>query len=449
MTAAKTPLRAIGLARQSRRDDDSLSIPHQVERITTAAADMELLDVLEEPGTSGGADLSRRRGLRRAVEMIEDGDADVIVAAYFDRFFRDLTVQQEVLKRIDAAGGRVLAVDIGEISNGTASQWISATTMGMVAEYHRRITREKTIDARRAAIARGVPTFPNVTPAYQRREDGTLEPHPVNAPLVADAVAMRGDGASLSEVQTFLADNGIDLKYSAIRRMLRSRILLGELHSGPFVNLTAHEPIVDEATWQACQDASVSRGRRAKVDRLLARMRLLRCGGCDAAMSVRHQQNGDGKRHPYYICGSTDHRRGRALIAAEPVEDAIRDAVIRASAGIVGRAGMDDEAEAARRAAERDEDALQRAFVAFEGMEDEQGARDRLLDLRAKRDASRDRYHRLRAAMSATRTVTTAADWDRLSLDARRDLIETWIASAVVAPGRGPDRLTIVPREIV
>ena len=39
----------------------------------------------------------------------------MIVAAYLDRIVRSLSVQAEVVTRVEAAGGRVLAVDVGEM----------------------------------------------------------------------------------------------------------------------------------------------------------------------------------------------------------------------------------------------------------------------------------------------------------------------------------------------
>ena len=60
-------------------------------------------------------------------------------------------------------------------------QWLSSTMLGLVAEYHRRSTSERTADAKRRAVVRGVPPFPNVPPGYRKRKDGTLEPDE-NAP---------------------------------------------------------------------------------------------------------------------------------------------------------------------------------------------------------------------------------------------------------------------------
>jgi site-specific DNA recombinase len=68
--------------------------------------------------------------------------------------------------------------------------------------------------------------------------------------------------------------------------MLASRVYLGEIHFGTLVNLRAHPAIVDADLWRRVQRAKVSRGRRAKSDRLLARLGVLRCGTCGARMVV-------------------------------------------------------------------------------------------------------------------------------------------------------------------
>jgi DNA invertase Pin-like site-specific DNA recombinase len=100
-----------------------------------------------------------------------------------------LAVQGEVVERIEQAGGPIVAVDVGEVRADTASRWLSSTMLGMVAEYHRRVTDERTREAKRRAIADGRPTFPNVPPGYRQRGDGRLEPHPTEAIVVRDAFA--------------------------------------------------------------------------------------------------------------------------------------------------------------------------------------------------------------------------------------------------------------------
>lgn len=171
--------RVIGIVRVSQtngRDGDSFASPAvQRERIEEICGHkgLVLVDVHEELDVSGSKPLDKRPGLLQAVTAVEEGHADVVAAAYFDRLFRSLRTQAEVVERVERAGGEVLAVDIGQVTNGSAAQWLSATMLGAVAEYHNRMTAEKSAKAQVRAVERGVVPWPNVTLGYRRIEEGS------------------------------------------------------------------------------------------------------------------------------------------------------------------------------------------------------------------------------------------------------------------------------------
>lgn len=125
------------------REGESFASPGQQRDRIHAACERDglvLLDVMEELDVSGGSPLDARPGLSRAVAAVE---ADVIVAAYFDRLVRSLRVQDELVTRVESAGGQVLAIDVRRVTNGSAGQWLSGTMLGAVAEYTRRSAAEK------------------------------------------------------------------------------------------------------------------------------------------------------------------------------------------------------------------------------------------------------------------------------------------------------------------
>ena len=62
--------------------------------------------------------------------MVEAGQADHIVVAYFDRLVRSLKVQLEVIERVEQAGGEIFALDHGKLANGTAATRLSTNMMG-------------------------------------------------------------------------------------------------------------------------------------------------------------------------------------------------------------------------------------------------------------------------------------------------------------------------------
>ena len=437
--------RAIGIVRVSRtagREGESFVSPaDQADRIRRECEQggMELLRIVDELDVSGGTPLEERAGLRDAVLAVEAGQADVIVAAYFDRLTRSLEVQAQLIARVEAAGGQVFAVDVGLVTNGSAGQWMNSTLLGAMAEYVRRAAAERSGEAQRRSVARGVAPFPRIPPGYYRGEDGCLVPDPTTAPTVAEAFSRRANGATIEEIRGFLRANGIERSYHGVSSLLASRVVLGQVHFGDLVNETAHPGIVDPDIWRAVQRMSVPRGRRAKSDNLLARQGVLRCGTCGARLVVGTANN---RGYRLYRCPPTNDCPRRVTISATVAEAAVEEAVRNYLDDAEGRASAVTEVLDAERELETTQLAFDRAVKSFDGMTDEPSVADKLSELREARDLARGRVNQLAGAGDAL-TVSLATDWDRLTLDERRALIRATVQSAVVAPGRGPDRLAI------
>ena len=276
-----------------------------------------------EIDVSGKLPLSKRPGLLAAIEMIEAGRADQLVVAYFDRLVRSLKVQLEVIERVERAGGEIFALDHGKLTNGTAAQRLSTNMLGSVFQYFAEITGEKVTAAQARAVARGVYPHPKIPVGYVRGENGVLVVEPAAARVVVQAFKRRDLGASLVEIQAWLAENGIERALSGVGWMLRSRMYLGEIHFGELHNTQAHEPIVkDRGLFERVQRRTVSRGRQAKSERLLARLGVLRCGTCGSRMVINSDSGS-------YRCGDTsaDRCRRRAAVKADRVEEVVLDAV--------------------------------------------------------------------------------------------------------------------------
>jgi site-specific DNA recombinase len=443
--------RAVGIVRVSRiggREGERFASPgEQRERIRVDCEreGLHLSEVIEELDVSGGATLEKRHGLRRAIELVEAGQAEVVVVAYFDRLVRSLAVQAEILERVEGAGGAVLAVDVGEVRADTASRWLSSTMHGMVAEYARRVTAERTEGKKRRAVEDGIPPFPNIPPGYRRRDDRRLEPDPATAPAVVAAFELRASGATVAEVRDHLRERGIKRSYHGVQTMLESRIYLGELRFGATrVNEKSHEAIVDPELWQRVQRTRSPRGRRAKSDRLLARLGVLRCATCGGRMIVGTTTQG-GKRYPFYRCSPIGDCPRRVTVSADLAERVVVDEVKRLLADVRGKASVEGGVGVAVEELDRRQGELDRAIRAFGGLEDEAAARERLAELREARDEARERLDELERAVVPAVTVS-AGDWDLLTLDERRALVRAVVEVATVAPGRGPGRISVEAR---
>lgn len=448
--ARSSSRRAVGVVRVSRVGDRNgerfVSPGEQRERIEAACErdGLTLVDVQRELDVSGGAPLARRPGLRRAVEMIEGGEADVIVVAYLDRLVRSLSVQAEVVSRVESAGGAILALDVGELTADTASRWLSGTMLGAVAEYYRRATAERTEEAKRRAIERGVPPFPNVPPGYRKRDDGRLEPDPKTAAVVAAAFDLRACGETIMGVRDHLREHGIERSFHGVQAFLGSRIVLGELRFGDMINDHAHAAIVSPEVFERVQRMKLPRGRRSASKRLLARLGVLRCGTCGARM-VTGTTVQSGKTYAFYRCPPVGDCIHRVTISAEVAEKAVIAAVVDLLADVRGSANLESGVEQAERDLASRQDELDATIRTLAPVSDERAAQERLAQLREARDEAQERLADLAGAAPPAVTVT-AGDWDLLTLEERRALVRAVIERADVVPGRGIDRVTVQPR---
>lgn len=431
--------RAIGIVRVSVKGDREgerfASPDEQRDRLTGACQrdGLTLLEVHEEMDVSGGKPLDGRPGLSAAVKAVEDGRAEVVVAAYFDRLFRSLQTQAEVIDRIERAGGKVLAVDVGHVTNESAGQWLSGTMMGAVSEYFRRSAKERSAEGQARAIARGAAPWSHVAIGYRRREDGVFEPNPKAVPVAQRAFGLRAEGATIQQVADYLTEHGYPRSHCGVRGMLKSRVYLGEIHWGKHVNLEAHPAIIDRELWERVQRMVVPRGRKSPSRRLLSRLRVLRCGNCGGLMgAMKVQQNGD---YPVYRCPYGNPCPSHLVISATIVEEVVMDAVRRAIANEEGRASMAALTRDAYATLSATQDALDgalRAFVAS-GTQDEPAAVERLNELRQARDDAQRAVDNL---PPEALKVIRAEHVDEATDDEKRELIRALVRRVDVAPGR-------------
>jgi len=281
-----------------------------------------------------------------------------------------------------------------------------------------------------------------ISPGYVRGQDGVLVVERPKARIVVQAFKRRDRGASLVEIQAWLAERGIERSISGVASMLRSRMYLGEIHFGELHNLNAHEPIIkDRALFERVQRRTVSRGRQAKSERLLARLGVLRCGTCGSRM-VSNSHSGN------YRCGDTSaqRRQRRAAVKADRVEEIVLDAVraYSAMADAHGRASRKQQIREADEAIERanadlDEAIRQLGELGLLGRRVSQETLEKLAK-------TLDDAHAARARLGDAResNVIGPDDIDKLPepakrLAAWRRLITDTVESVTVAPAMTAD----------
>jgi len=235
------------------------------------------------------------------------------------------------------AGGEVVAIDVG-IDPTTPTGKFTRTLMLALNEMELDRTKEGFLASRERAVERGA--FVGPTPlGFDRAEINarTGKPcgalvHNADAPLVREAFVISGrDG--LDSAVVFLKKTWPHRHWTvrAARKLFASRVYRGDVISGQFVNVGAHEPIVDEATWDAAQHPSTG-GPRRSVKGTFPLSGIARCEACGGPI-VGHWSGHKGKtKKRAYRCtapGCTE--RPHAL--ADPLEklalDEIREATER------------------------------------------------------------------------------------------------------------------------
>jgi DNA invertase Pin-like site-specific DNA recombinase len=438
-------MRAVGVVRVSQvsgREGESFHSPDvQRAAIHTLAGreGWEVLAVHEELDVSGNALLEDRPGLSQAVTAVQTGAARVIAAAFTERLWWNAEVRAQVLRLVESHGGEVWSADEGRLSNASAAEEFTGTTRTAADRFSRRQNAEKSRAAVLRAVERGVVPWPNIPPGYTRGEDGLLVPND-DADTIRAAFALRDDGAPIASVRELLARGGVHRSYHGTQKILGSRLYLGEIHFGGVpANLTAHDPIVDRAMFDRVQRVHVPRGRRAKSERLLARLGVLRCRTCGSRMVVGTSHN---STYWLYRCPPVGDCPQRVTISAPLVEAVVVAAVRRRLAHTEGRASAERNVHDAQVALERAQSDLDAAIRAFAGLEDEDAARTRLAELRDARDEARERVAHL-GSPRLVMTVNLSRDWDLLTLEERRVAIRLTVAAVRVAPGRGAGRVKV------
>src|SRR5215471_12379646 len=121
ITYAIPVIRVSKVGKRGQTPDKFKSPGEQMERISNGlpmwcpGEHVEIAEWIKEMDVSGyRLTLQKRKGLLRAVE--------ILIVAYFNRLCRNGAVKREVVQRVEAAGGRILAIDMGAISHATAAQ---------------------------------------------------------------------------------------------------------------------------------------------------------------------------------------------------------------------------------------------------------------------------------------------------------------------------------------
>jgi DNA invertase Pin-like site-specific DNA recombinase len=182
-------LRLVGYVRQSvQNGGDSLEAQADAIREWAKTEGHTIVGLFEDDGISGTLDETERQGLALALAAIEDGEADGIVAHRLDRLSRKLHLSEAIYSRVWRHGGRIFAVDGGEVVEADASDPMRVfvrQVLGATAELERNMIYARVQAGRKRAAARQGYLGGAIPFGYRIGEDGrTLVEVPEEQALV-------------------------------------------------------------------------------------------------------------------------------------------------------------------------------------------------------------------------------------------------------------------------
>jgi DNA invertase Pin-like site-specific DNA recombinase len=110
--------------------------------------------VATDAGASGKS-LNGRPELANALDALDEGEADVLLAAKLDRVSRSVLDFANLMARADRRGWRIVVLDVN-VDTTTASGELMATVVAAFAQYEHRLIGQRTKDALAARRAAGV-----------------------------------------------------------------------------------------------------------------------------------------------------------------------------------------------------------------------------------------------------------------------------------------------------
>lgn len=224
--------RAWGLTRVSTtgQAESGLGLSAQRRAIEDAARrlGLELVQVFEDAGLSGGLELEERPGLLAAIGAL--GRGDTLIVAKRDRLGRDPIVLAMVERLVTRRGARVVSA-LEEATNGDdPSNVLMRRMLDAFAEFERLIGKARTKAALRAKRARGERAG-NVPWGFRATPDGKLIEDAREREVLDLIRRLRARGQSYAKIAASLRRRGVPNRRGSTRWLaprIRALVLAAE-----------------------------------------------------------------------------------------------------------------------------------------------------------------------------------------------------------------------------
>jgi site-specific DNA recombinase len=334
-TEAPQPKRAVLYLRVSTEEQadtdynaEGYSLPAQREACQRLADQLGAIVVGEYVDRGESAKSAKRAELQRMLKRLqEQGDVDYVIVHKVDRLARNRQDDVEIDLVIRSSGARL--VSASENIDDTPHGKLIRNIMSDFAQYYSdNLATEAKKGARQKAKFGGTPYKPPIgyLTARERiegREIRIVITDPDRAPLVRWAFTAYATGDyTLHELADELEERGLRYEPSrklpsrpmaknAVNNMLRNRYYLGMVSYEGVLYPGRHEPLVDEATFEAVQAIMAARtlsGEKPKQRPHYLKGRLF-CGYCGTRLGISFSRGHQGVVYPYFYCIGRQKRK--------------------------------------------------------------------------------------------------------------------------------------------
>ena len=206
----------------------------------------------DERATSGKSTIDERPGLLEALEWLQDGRADGILAPNMDRLARELTVQEAVMSYVWALGGRVFTADDGEQLEDDPRDPMRTAMRQMRGVFHqldramivKRLGEGREAKGKRGGYAFGAPRY------GQQAIDNELVRNDQEAATLKQMLRWQAEGLSMRAIAARLNAEGVPSKRG------------GQWHPA-----TVQRLLSPEARERARQQSARARAERKEAER--------------------------------------------------------------------------------------------------------------------------------------------------------------------------------------
>ena len=259
--------RAIAYVRVSMeggRGDDMISPEIQADAIERHCEQHghRIVAILQDIDLSGR--FWKRRKVEQAVQMIERGEADVLVVWKISRVSRNRADWNIAVDRVEAAGGRVESAT-EPLDTSTSSGRFARGVLAELAAFQSERIGEQWKEAHNNRIKRGLPPNAPQKFGYAKSKDGyTVDPE--TGPVLRDLYLRYIEGEGFTRLVALSGAHGGPKGPSGLRQMLDRGFGAGYIWSRGERLRGAHEGVVSEMEFQRYLAARRKRADRPRAE---------------------------------------------------------------------------------------------------------------------------------------------------------------------------------------